>query len=64
YPLIDAAREVLFLVGGKGKADALAAVLEGPPNARTYPSQAVAPTSGALRWLVEEAAAAHLTSIG
>jgi 6-phosphogluconolactonase len=64
YPLIDAAREVLFLVGGKGKAATMQAVIEGPANPRTYPSQAVNPSPGALRWLVDEAAAADLSGIG
>ena len=63
YPLIDAAREVLFLIGGAGKADTLAAVLEGPAEPRRYPSQAVAPAQGALRWLVDEAAATKLTGL-
>lgn len=64
YPLIDAAREVLFLIGGKGKAETLKAVIDGPANPRTYPSQAVNPAVGSLRWLVDEAAAANLPGIG
>ncbi|MFM9106736.1 MAG: 6-phosphogluconolactonase [Chloroflexota bacterium] len=61
YPLIDAAREVLVLVGGAGKAETLAAVLEGPDAPDHYPSQAVRPASGA-RWLADEAAAARLAA--
>jgi 6-phosphogluconolactonase len=59
-PVLDAAAAVLFLVAGADKADALAAVLEGPPQPMLYPSQLVAPTNGALRWLVDQAAAARL----
>jgi 6-phosphogluconolactonase len=62
YPLIGAAREVLFLVGGAGKAATLADVLHGPDEHRRLPSQAVR-TSGDLRWLVDDAAAANLTGL-
>ncbi len=61
YPVLNAAREVLFLVGGAGKAETLAAVLEGPDQPRQYPSQAIRPTDGQLTWLVDAAAAANLT---
>ena len=61
FPVINAAREVLFLVGGAGKAETLAAVLEGPDRPHDLPSQAIRPTSGRLTWLVDEAAAAKLT---
>ena len=58
-PAINAARHVRFLVAGADKAAALAAVLEGPRDAR-YPSQRIAPAPGDLAWLVDEAAAAGL----
>lgn len=59
YPLIGAAREVLFLVGGAGKAATLRAVLEGPDDPLTLPSQAVR-AAGRLAWIVDRAAAADL----
>jgi 6-phosphogluconolactonase len=62
-PVLNAAASVLFLVAGADKADALAAVLEGPPQPMLYPSQLVAPTNGTLRWLVDQAAAARLSDI-
>ncbi|MBP7963457.1 MAG: 6-phosphogluconolactonase [Caldilineaceae bacterium] len=55
YPLINAARRVLFLVSGAGKADVLEAVLHGPQNVAEYPSQGVAPTNGTLTWLISNA---------
>jgi 6-phosphogluconolactonase len=60
-PVLNAAASVVFLVAGADKADALAAVLEGPPQPMLYPSQLVAPANGELRWLVDESAAARLT---
>jgi 6-phosphogluconolactonase len=60
-PVFDAARSVCFLVTGEEKADALAAVLEGPPDRARLPAQAVRPRTGALLWLVDRAAASKLT---
>jgi 6-phosphogluconolactonase len=59
-PVINNAAAVFFLVAGADKADALAAVLEGPHDPETYPSQLIAPEQGALHWLVDRAAAAKL----
>ena len=60
-PVLNNAATVAFLVAGTDKADALAAVLEGPRDPDTYPSQRIAPTEGDLFWLVDRAAAAKLT---
>ncbi len=61
-PVINAAALVAFLVAGPDKADALHQVLEGQPNPDTYPSQMIAPQHGKLYWLVDQAAAAGLTT--
>ena len=53
YPLLNAARRVLFLVSGAEKADVLRTVLDGPRDVETYPSQGVSPTNGTLTWLVQ-----------
>ena len=58
-PLINAARHVVFLVEGAGKAAALQSVLEGPFMPETLPSQLIRP-AGSLRWFVDEAAAGRL----
>ena len=59
--LINAAHQVLFLVTGDGKAEALREVLEGEPDPDTYPSQLVRPTDGRLLFHLDEPAAALLT---
>ncbi len=60
-PVLNASSAIAFLVAGQDKADALAAVLEGPYDPDTYPSQLVSPVAGELLWLVDAAAAAKLT---
>jgi len=59
-PLLNAARNVLFLVAGSDKADALHAVLEGPYNPDEYPAQIVRPPDGEVSWMVDTAAAKNL----
>ncbi len=56
YQTIDAAKNVLFLVGGKGKAE----VLKRIKNKETLPASQVQPTDGQLLWLLDEAAARGL----
>lgn len=55
-------REIIFLVSGADKADALAQTLEGPALPSTWPAQVIKPTDGELVWLVDKAAAANLKS--
>lgn len=59
-PLINAARSVIFLAGSAGKAERLHEVLDGPLETDRLPSQLIRPTSGELRWIIDEAAAANL----
>ena len=60
YPVLNNAAAIAFLVAGADKADALAAVLEGPRDPGTYPSQLIAPSDGDLFWLADRAAAEKL----
>ncbi len=61
YPVLDAAAQVLFLIGGAEKADAIHAVLEGPANPVEYPSQGVQTPDGTVTFLLDRAAASKLT---
>lgn len=60
-PVIQAARQVLYLVAGSDKAERLAQVLA-PPGDRPLPAQLARPLNGNLLWMVDRAAAARLNS--
>lgn len=55
-PVINAAKRVVFLVAGEGKADALKEILEGDADPRSYPARLIQPTSGPV-WMLDRAAA-------
>jgi 6-phosphogluconolactonase len=59
-PLINAARRVVFLVAGAGKAERLSEVLDGLGEPDRLPSQLVRPVNGELIWLADEAAVSKL----
>lgn len=59
-PLLNAAREIVFLTAGAGKAARLANVLDDPIDVDLLPSQVIRPQSGTLTWLVDRAATAML----
>jgi 6-phosphogluconolactonase len=59
-PVINAARNVTFIVTGAGKAARLREVLKGERDPSRLPSQLVRPTDGTLEWLVDREAAANL----
>ncbi len=61
YPVINAARRVLFVVTGAAKAGMIAEVLEGLRVPDAVPAQAVAPVHGSVTWLLDRAAAAELS---
>jgi len=61
FPLINNARNVIFLVKGTDKAETLRAVLKGEFQPEKYPAQAVKPVSGELLWLIDSNAARFLT---
>lgn len=60
FPVINNARNVMFLVVGEEKAEALKQVLEGDIQPDKFPSQSVKPENGNLFWLVDEKAASLL----
>ncbi|HEX8557727.1 MAG TPA: 6-phosphogluconolactonase [Pyrinomonadaceae bacterium] len=59
-PAVNAARNVLFLVSGAGKAERLREVLRGERDPARLPSQLIRPAGGALEWFVDRAAASGL----
>ena len=59
-PVINAARDVFFLIDGQKKADPLGKVLTGAYDPETLPSQLIQPQNGRLLFLLDTAAAAHL----
>jgi len=61
-PVLNAARNVAFLVSGTDKAPALKAVLEENVPGEQYPAKLVQPTNGRLIWFVDRAAASGLKS--
>ena len=56
-PFINRSDQVLFLVTGAKKADALPHVLEGPRDPQRWPAQLIEPASGKLSWLIDPQAA-------
>jgi len=56
-PLINAARQVVFLVYGSGKAAAVHHILKGKRDFENYPAQLIQPDHGELIWFLDEASA-------
>ena len=59
-PLINAAHNVVFLVYGSGKAEAVHHILEDDTNVDAYPAQLIKPLDGELSWFLDEAAASRI----
>jgi 6-phosphogluconolactonase len=59
-PVFNAAKRVLFVVGGSDKDKAAEAVLEGPFQPNRYPAQIVNPVHGDVVWLLDREAASRL----
>jgi 6-phosphogluconolactonase len=56
-PVFNDARQVLFLVAGADKAEALAAVLNGPRDLQQWPAQSIQPHSRKPAWFADVQAA-------
>jgi 6-phosphogluconolactonase len=59
-PLLNQAANVLFLVSGKDKAEAVRSVLQGEFQPCRYPAQLIRLVQGKLTWLVDRGAASLL----
>jgi 6-phosphogluconolactonase len=60
YPVLDQARELVFLATGLKKAPVVRAILLQEPEALQYPAARIHPTSGSIRWILDIDAAANL----
>jgi 6-phosphogluconolactonase len=61
--IVNQARNINFIVSGKGKASILQRVLHGPRQPMLLPSQIIAPVNGTISWLVDASAASQLDHI-
>jgi len=61
FPVLNAARQVVFLVNGEKKAGAVRDIFEGGAGTDQHPAGGVNPAAGALTWLLDETAAGLLT---
>jgi 6-phosphogluconolactonase len=58
-PVLNSARNVLFMVSGAAKADIAAKILRDPGSSGDLPAAKVRPGSGSLSWFLDRAAAKH-----
>lgn len=56
-PVINMARQIMFLVFGDSKAEIVSSVLTGPYQPRIWPAQLIKPVGGEIKWLLDEGAA-------
>jgi 6-phosphogluconolactonase len=59
-PAINAAGEIMFLVSGPSKAEAVAAVLKGPFDPDRFPAQITRSASERVTWLLDASAAGNI----
>jgi 6-phosphogluconolactonase len=60
FPVLNAARHLVFLVSGEEKAETLRRVLRPDPDAPPLPAQGIRPVDGEVSWYVDKAAAKFL----
>ena len=63
-PVLIRAAEILFLVSGASKAEAVRAVLEGPADPDDLPAALIRPVDGRVTWLLDVPAASRLARQG
>jgi len=61
FPVINNARNIMFLVAGGDKSSAVKSVIEGDAIPMELPAQSVDPVDGELFWFLDESAAAELS---
>jgi len=61
-PTLNRARQIMFLVSGAQKADALKQVLEGRDDGDYLPAQLLNPNGGQIKWMIDRDAASRVQS--
>jgi 6-phosphogluconolactonase len=61
FPLFNNSRNIIFLVAGENKAEALRRVLGGASEPEQYPAQNINPENGVVYWLIDSEAARFLS---
>jgi 6-phosphogluconolactonase len=56
FPMLNAAKQVAFIVCGASKQAAVEVVWHGPKQGRLYPAQRIQPEQGLLLWFLDSAA--------
>ncbi|MEB3224766.1 MAG: 6-phosphogluconolactonase [Synechococcus sp.] len=59
-PLINAAHNIIFLVAGQNKQEALQQIFHSNADGLSYPSKLISPSQGVLWWLLDAAAGDRL----
>ncbi|MGB2925491.1 MAG: 6-phosphogluconolactonase, partial [Limnothrix sp.] len=60
-PFINAARNVIFLIAGANKQEALQKIFHSDADPKAYPTKLIAPDEGCLWWLLDAEAGAELS---
>jgi len=63
-PVLNNAAQITFIATGEEKAEAVHRILEGPRDPESNPAQLIAPSDGALTWVLDAASAKLLTRPG
>ena len=56
FPVLNAAREVLFLASGKSKSDIVQRIISIKQPAKEFPASMVNPEDGTLHWILDSEA--------
>jgi 6-phosphogluconolactonase len=60
-PVLNNARQVIFLVAGRSKANMVRLILKGGQERKRYPAGLIDPSHGNILWLIDQEAAGKLT---
>ena len=60
FPLLNSARQILFLVAGANKAQVVREIFQGSPPISHFPAAGIRPSDGTVEWLLDQAAARAL----